>query len=110
MVILFQLLTDPLLLFCDEPTTGLDSYSAGVVIEKLRQLAERGKAIICTIHQPASGLFDLFNQVLLLAGGRVAFHGEVGAAAIHFNRYQLYYSLVKDELLYRFTLHCFPDL
>ncbi|XP_047115879.1 protein scarlet-like [Schistocerca piceifrons] len=79
-----QLLTDPLLLFCDEPTTGLDSYSAGVVVEKLRQFAEMGKAVICTIHQPASGLFDLFNEVLLLAGGRVAFHGDVGEAAKHF--------------------------
>lgn len=72
-----QLLTDPVLLFCDEPTTGLDSYNAGIVVESLRSFASRGKAVICTIHQPASGLFDLFHEVLLLAGGRVAFHGNV---------------------------------
>nr|CAD7431663.1 unnamed protein product [Timema monikensis] len=80
-----QLLTDPPLLFCDEPTTGLDSYSAGVVIEKLRQFAASGKVVVCTIHQPASGLFDMFNQVLLVARGRVAFYGDVCDAAKYFN-------------------------
>nr|CAD7570025.1 unnamed protein product [Timema californicum] len=80
------LLTDPPLLFCDEPTTGLDSYSAGVVVEKLRQFAASGKVVVCTIHQPASGLFDMFNQVLLVARGRVAFYGDVCDAAKYFNR------------------------
>ncbi|XP_052129379.1 protein scarlet-like [Frankliniella occidentalis] len=80
-----QLLTDPPILFCDEPTTGLDSYSAGAVVEHLRLFAQRGKAVICTIHQPASGIFDLFHQVLLLAGGRVAFFGEVQDASRHFD-------------------------
>ncbi|XP_044741750.1 protein scarlet-like [Chrysoperla carnea] len=79
-----QLLTDPPLLFCDEPSTGLDSYNASIVIEKLRNFASRGKAVICTIHQPASGIFELFHEVLLLAGGRVAFHGSVPDAAKHF--------------------------
>lgn len=81
------MLTDPPLLFCDEPTTGLDSYNAGVVIEKLRQLAVQGKTVICTIHQPASGIFDMFhNVILLVAGGRLAYQGEAGAALTFFNR------------------------
>ncbi|XP_068085595.1 protein scarlet-like [Anabrus simplex] len=79
-----QLLTNPPLLFCDEPTTGLDSYSAQSVVEKLREFALQGKAVVCTIHQPASGIFDLFTHVLLLASGRVAFYGEISAAARHF--------------------------
>ncbi|KAG8222397.1 hypothetical protein J437_LFUL003018 [Ladona fulva] len=79
-----QLLTDPPILFCDEPTTGLDSYSAGAVVEKLKQLTSMGKAVICTIHQPASGLFDLFHRVLLLSGGRVAYLGDVPDALIYF--------------------------
>lgn len=84
-----QLLTDPPFLFCDEPTTGLDSYSAGAVVEHLRLFASRGKAVICTIHQPASGIFDLFHQVLLVAGGRVAFFGEVADASRHFDNLNL---------------------
>ncbi|KAF4528832.1 hypothetical protein B566_EDAN015032 [Ephemera danica] len=79
-----QLLTDPPLLFCDEPTTGLDSYSAGAVVEKLRQLSLRGMAVICTIHQPASGIFDLFHDLILLAGGRVAYQGDVRDALTYF--------------------------
>ncbi|XP_046383211.1 protein scarlet-like isoform X2 [Ischnura elegans] len=84
MTLAVQLLTDPPILFCDEPTTGLDSYSAGAVIEKLRQLTTMGKAVICTIHQPASGLFDLFHRVMLLAGGRLAYLGDVADAPNYF--------------------------
>nr|WOD55115.1 ABCG transpoter Redboy [Hymenopus coronatus] len=79
-----QLLIDPPLLFCDEPTTGLDSYNAGIVVAKLRLLAEGGKTVISTIHQPASGIFELFSHVVLLAGGRVAYQGDVLGAQKHF--------------------------
>ncbi|CAB0019398.1 unnamed protein product [Nesidiocoris tenuis] len=82
-----QLLTDPALLFCDEPTTGLDSYSAMSVVEQLRRLAGNGKSIICTIHQPASGLLDMFDSVyLLVAGGRMALYTSTNEALAYFNR------------------------
>ncbi|XP_077287416.1 protein scarlet-like [Arctopsyche grandis] len=81
-----QMINDPPLLFCDEPTTGLDSWSAASVIDQLRLLASSGKAIVCSIHQPASGIFDLFHKVLLLSGGKVAFHGLVKEATIFFRK------------------------
>lgn len=34
-----------------QPTTGLDSRSAAVVMRVLRKVAQTGRAIICTIHQ-----------------------------------------------------------
>ncbi|XP_046672915.1 protein scarlet-like [Homalodisca vitripennis] len=81
-----QMLTDPTLLFCDEPTTGLDSYSAGAVVERLRSLAVRGKTVICSIHQPTSGIFELFHSVILLApGGELAYQGGPQHALAHFN-------------------------
>jgi len=81
-----QMLTDPALLFCDEPTTGLDSYNAGAVVERLRSLAVRGKTVICSIHQPTSGIFDLFHSVILLApGGELAYQGDPQHALQHFN-------------------------
>lgn len=78
-----ELLTKPTILFCDEPTTGLDSFSAQQLISTLQSLAHQGTAIICTIHQPSSQLFAMFDQVMLLAEGRVAFMGEPDDA-MHF--------------------------
>ncbi|KAJ4440478.1 hypothetical protein ANN_08619 [Periplaneta americana] len=48
-------------------------------------LAVQRKVVICTIHQPPSGIFETFSHVLILAGGRVAFHGDVLGAKRHFN-------------------------
>ncbi|XP_023951585.2 protein scarlet [Bicyclus anynana] len=75
-----QLLNDPPILFCDEPTTGLDSSAASAVVSRLRRLAIGGKLVICSVHQPASGVFELFHQVVLLANGRIAFHGTIEQA------------------------------
>lgn len=41
-----ELLTKPTILFCDEPTTGLDSFSAQNLVSTLQLLAKRGTAII----------------------------------------------------------------
>ncbi|XP_028166609.1 protein scarlet-like isoform X2 [Ostrinia furnacalis] len=79
-----QLLNDPPILFCDEPTTGLDSWAASAVVSRLRKLAIGGKLVICSVHQPASGVFELFHQVVLLANGRMAFHGTIEQADIFF--------------------------
>ncbi|KAJ8735325.1 hypothetical protein PYW07_006945 [Mythimna separata] len=75
-----QLLNDPPILFCDEPTTGLDSWAAAAVVSRLRKLAIGGKLVVCSVHQPASGVFELFHQVVLLANGRIAFHGSIEQA------------------------------
>ncbi|XP_065358976.1 protein scarlet [Calliphora vicina] len=71
-----ELLNNPVILFCDEPTTGLDSYSAQQLVQTLYDLAKKGTTILCTIHQPSSQLFDMFNNVLFLSEGRVAFTGS----------------------------------
>jgi len=54
-----------LLLFLDEPTSGLDSQSAWNLVRFLRKLADNGQAILCTIHQPSSLLFESFGECLL---------------------------------------------
>ncbi|KAL1462687.1 hypothetical protein WDU94_014504 [Cyamophila willieti] len=76
-----ELLTDPAILLCDEPTTGLDSFSASKLIRMMHDLtAQRKKTVLCTIHQPSSELIDLFDKIILLADSRTAFIGSTEAA------------------------------
>ncbi|KAL5487493.1 SNQ2_3 [Sanghuangporus weigelae] len=68
-----------LLLFLDEPTTGLDGQSAWAIMSFLRDLADHGQAILCTIHQPSGELFQVFDRLLLLQrGGQMAYFGDLG--------------------------------
>ncbi|XP_076242442.1 protein white isoform X3 [Calliopsis andreniformis] len=79
-----EVLTDPPLMFCDEPTSGLDSFMAHQVVSVLKALAARGKTIVATLHQPSSELFALFDKILLMAEGRVAFMGTASQACTFF--------------------------
>lgn len=73
-----ELVADPIIMFLDEPTTGLDSASALAVAQTVRAVCE-SKAVICTIHQPSMEVFSIFDWLLLLQkGGRVAYFGPVG--------------------------------
>ena len=45
-----ELISDPSLIFLDEPTTGLDSFTAASVVETLSSLAKSGRTVITTIH------------------------------------------------------------
>ncbi|KZS03063.1 ATP-binding cassette sub-family G member 4 [Daphnia magna] len=72
-----ELLTNPSLMFCDEPTSGLDSFMAQNIVQALKNLASAGKTVICTIHQPSSEVFAMFDRILLMAEGRTAFLGPI---------------------------------
>ncbi|KAE9548295.1 hypothetical protein FO519_008493 [Halicephalobus sp. NKZ332] len=79
-----EIMTSPPLLFCDEPTSGLDSHMARHTIEVLKSLATRkNMTIICTIHQPSSQVFALFDRVCFMAEGRTAFIGTIPEAIQH---------------------------
>lgn len=74
-----ELSASPDILLLDEPTSGLDGQSALTIGRLLRKLADSGQTVLCTIHQPAAELIELFNHlVLLMPGGRMAYDGPMG--------------------------------
>lgn len=46
----YEMISKPSLLLLDEPTSGLDSSTAVRIMRLMRQQAERGMAILATIH------------------------------------------------------------
>lgn len=70
-----DLVKKPDALIVDEPTSGLDVQTAEELVEILRELAHEGRTVVCTIHTPSSRMFAMFDDVLLLAAGRVAYSG-----------------------------------
>ena len=79
-----ELITDPSLIFLDEPTTGLDSFTAASVMETLNDLAKSGRTIITTIHQPNSDIFLSFDRLLLMARGKIIYFNEAKLAVDYF--------------------------
>jgi len=70
-----EILCRPTLIFCDEPTSGLDSYMARGIVKLLKRYAGVGRTILCTIHQPSSELFALFDYICIMAEGKCAYIG-----------------------------------
>ncbi|RSL68705.1 hypothetical protein CEP54_002653 [Fusarium duplospermum] len=75
-----QLLANPSLLFLDEPTTGLDAANAFQLVATLRDMAQKGRTIIMTIHQPRSEIWSLLDNLLVLASGGLVFSGPISQA------------------------------
>lgn len=76
-----ELIASPNLVFADEPTSGLDSFQAQRVMQTLKDLAEEGKTVIASIHQPRSSIFEMFDDLLLLSEGREVYFGPANEAA-----------------------------
>jgi len=81
----YELITSPGLLFLDEPTSGLDSFTSLALIDILKELAQAGTTIICTIHQPSSEIFRRFDTLNLLVKGRLAYNGPAQASLEFFS-------------------------
>ncbi|KAL4186033.1 hypothetical protein AMTRI_Chr09g31760 [Amborella trichopoda] len=82
--IALEILMRPRLLFLDEPTSGLDSASAFFVTQTLRSLARDGRTVLTSIHQPSSEVFELFDRLCLLSGGKTLYFGQVPEACEFF--------------------------
>lgn len=70
-----QLLSNPSVLFLDEPTTGLDATSAFQLVRTLKTLAKKGRTIVTTIHQPRSEIYGIFDNLVILTKGAPVYSG-----------------------------------
>ncbi|CAH8361817.1 unnamed protein product [Eruca vesicaria subsp. sativa] len=83
-----ELVANPSIIFMDEPTTGLDARAAAIVMRAVKNVAETGRTIVCTIHQPSIDIFEAFDELVLLkTGGRMIYTGQLGKHSSHVIKY-----------------------
>jgi putative ABC transport system ATP-binding protein len=83
------LVTDPTVLFADEPTGSLDSVNSRLVCEILRDLCETaGKTIVMVTHEPSVAAYA--REVVILKDGQLLDRFDTGGidATELANRYQ----------------------
>jgi ABC-2 type transport system ATP-binding protein len=83
LALLQALIHDPQVLLLDEPTLGLDVETALLMEAKVRELAQRGKAILLTTHQ-LSVAEALAHRVAIIHRGEIVLEGEKEALLTRF--------------------------
>ncbi|KAI5658381.1 hypothetical protein M9H77_27174 [Catharanthus roseus] len=79
LTIAVELVSNPSIIFMDEPTTGLDARAAAIVMRAVKNIADTGRTIVCTIHQPSIDIFEAFDELILLkTGGKIIYSGALG--------------------------------
>ncbi|KAG9415770.1 hypothetical protein AC1031_000148 [Aphanomyces cochlioides] len=82
--IAIELLSRPNILLLDEPTSGLDSAATYAVIKYIENLSKQNRTVICTIHQPSSAVFHMFDNIMILSQGEMAYFGPPVQSLAHF--------------------------
>ena len=81
-----EIIANPAVLILDEPTSGLDSFTATHVVELLRNLANSGKIIVLTLHQPSSRIFGMLDRLILMSEGMFLYQGATKRVIKWFKR------------------------
>ncbi len=85
--IALELIREPMVLFVDEPTSGLSSRDSENIMDLLKELSLKGKLIFVVIHQPSSDIFKMFDRLLILdQGGYPVFNGNPIDSVTYFKR------------------------
>jgi ABC-type multidrug transport system ATPase subunit/pSer/pThr/pTyr-binding forkhead associated (FHA) protein/ABC-type multidrug transport system permease subunit len=87
-----ELLTDPLILFLDEPTSPLDPQTIEEFLGILKKLAERGTTVVMVTHKPEDLAY--MDQVIFMAeGGHMVYYGDT-------DDYQKYFGVENPVKVY----------
>ena len=84
--IAIELLTDPMLLFLDEPTSPLDPQTIEDFLSILKKLSENGTTVIMVTHKPED--LDYMDEVIFMAdnnGGKIVYYGDSTQYKDYFN-------------------------
>ncbi|PIA17661.1 P-loop containing nucleoside triphosphate hydrolase protein [Coemansia reversa NRRL 1564] len=80
-----ELVTDPSILMLDEPSSGLDSSSAEMVVTLTKEMSrKRNLCTLMTIHQPSTEMVAQFDKLILLAQGKLVYMGPANQAVPSF--------------------------
>jgi ABC transport system ATP-binding/permease protein len=79
-----ELVSDPKILLCDEVTSGLDPRSEREIVTLLHELSRKeGRIVLSVTHSLAH--LELYDSILVLHEGRVAYHGPPDMVAHYFS-------------------------
>ena len=97
--IALELLFEPTIIICDEPTSGLSFSDTEQVLDILKSITEQGKIVIITIHQPSVSIFRKFDRILLMdIGGKQVFYGTPQESYDYFDEELNQLSVNKNEI------------
>ncbi|GAP02539.1 ABC transporter ATP-binding protein [Fructobacillus pseudoficulneus] len=91
---IMALIFDPDFVILDEPFSGLDPVNAGIFMDEIKRLKDRGAMIIFSSHN-MDNVNQISDQLLMLKKGKTVLQGPVQAIRESFGRTRLY--LETDE-------------
>jgi ABC transport system ATP-binding/permease protein len=98
--IALELLREPVVLFVDEPTSGLSSMDSDMVMSLLKEQTLKGRLVIVNIHQPSSDIFKLFDKLLIMdKGGYPVYYGNPIEAISYFKTISYHVNPNESECL-----------
>lgn len=77
-----ELVTNPAVIFVDEPDKNLDPQAARRIVACNHAVAKSGRTVISTLNHPVGRILGVFDRLLLLKrGGEMTYWGPVGGLA-----------------------------
>tara|TARA_B100001250_G_scaffold412619_1_gene444349 strand:- start:2314 stop:4608 length:2295 start_codon:yes stop_codon:yes gene_type:complete len=79
-----ELMTDPLILFLDEPTSPLDPQTVDDFLGIMKNLSKKGTTVLMVTHKPED--LEYMDDVIFMAeGGHIVFYGDSKKYKEYFN-------------------------